>query len=80
MINWTGDETMDINVGDILTMKKEHPCGSKEMLVLRIGADFKLKCKGCGREFMTPRAKCEKKIKSIASANIQTEDKEKENA
>ena len=50
--------TMDIQVGDILRMKKEHPCGSKEMLVLRIGADFKLKCTGCGREFMTPRSKC----------------------
>ena len=71
---------MDIKVGDVLTMKKEHPCGSKEMAVLRIGADFKLRCMGCGREFMTPRSKCEKKIKSIASANIQTEDKEKENA
>ena len=56
---------MDIQVGDILRMKKEHPCGSKEMLVLRIGADFKLKCTGCGREFMTPRSKCEKKIKSV---------------
>lgn len=80
MIKQTGDEAMDINVGDVLTMKKEHPCGSKEMQVLRIGADFKLRCKGCGREFMTPRAKCEKKIKSIASADMQTENKEKENA
>ena len=56
---------MDIKVGDMLQMKKAHPCGSDKMLVLRTGADFKLKCNGCGHEFMTPRSKCEKKIKKI---------------
>ncbi len=56
---------MDIKVGDMLQMKKTHPCGSDKMLVLRTGADFKLKCDGCGREFMIPRSKCEKKIKKI---------------
>lgn len=64
---------MDIQVGDILRMKKEHPCASKEMLVLRIGADFKLKCTGCGREFMTPRSKCEKKIKSVIRNAVEEE-------
>ena len=38
---------MDIRVGDVITLKKQHPCGSKEWEVLRIGADFRLKCKGC---------------------------------
>ena len=74
--NYISDErsgTMDIQVGDILRMKKEHPCGSKEMLVLRIGADFKLKCTGCGREFMTPRSKCEKKIKSVIRNAVEEE-------
>lgn len=56
---------MNINVGDILIMKKKHPCGSSEMTVLRSGADFRLKCSGCGHEFMVPRAKCEKNIKAI---------------
>ena len=56
---------MDVRVGDILTMKKVHPCGSKEMLVLRSGMDFKLRCVGCGREFMIPRSKIEKSIRSI---------------
>ena len=37
------DVTMDIQVGDILKLKKQHPCGSKEWEVLRIGADFRLK-------------------------------------
>ena len=41
---------MDIQVNDILTMKKQHPCGSKQWQVLRIGMDFRLKCLGCGHE------------------------------
>ena len=46
-------------------MKKPHPCGEKKWLVLRTGADFRLKCLGCGHELMTPRHKAEKNIKSI---------------
>lgn len=56
---------MDIRVGDILTMKKQHPCGEKCWEVLRIGADFKLRCLGCGREVMGPRAKFEKMIRQV---------------
>lgn len=56
---------MDIRVGDRLTMKKNHPCGSKEMLVLRSGMDFKLRCSSCGHEFMVPRSKIEKNIKAV---------------
>ena len=56
---------MDVRVGDILLMKKPHPCGGKEFEVLRIGADFRIRCKTCGREIMTPRAKVERHIKQI---------------
>ncbi|MBQ8613559.1 MAG: DUF951 domain-containing protein [Ruminiclostridium sp.] len=56
---------MDISVGDTIQMKKPHPCGSDMMKVLRVGADFRLRCEGCGHEFMTPRSKCEKKIKKL---------------
>ena len=56
---------MDVCRGDILVMKKKHPCGEIKMLVLRSGMDFKLRCLGCGREFMIPRAKAEKNIKNI---------------
>lgn len=56
---------MDIEKNDILNMKKKHPCGSSRMLVLRSGMDFKLRCEGCGREFMIPRSKAEKNIKSV---------------
>ncbi|SFC93898.1 DUF951 domain-containing protein [Ruminococcus albus] len=56
---------MDIIKGDRLVMKKKHPCGSNEMMVLRSGMDFKLRCVGCGREFMIPRSKAEKNVKSV---------------
>lgn len=56
---------MDIQVGDILTMKKEHPCGSKQWEVLRTGADFRLRCCGCGHEVMGPRSKLEKNIRQV---------------
>ena len=56
---------MDIHINDILMMKKPHPCGSYQFLVLLVGMDFKLRCSGCGREFMTPRIKIEKHIKSV---------------
>ena len=56
---------MDVRVGDVLELKKQHPCGSREWLVLRVGMDFKLRCAGCGRELMLPRSKAEKNIKKI---------------
>ncbi|MDD4377777.1 MAG: DUF951 domain-containing protein [Eubacteriales bacterium] len=56
---------MNVQVGDILTMKKAHPCGNFKFEVLRIGMDFKIKCTNCGREIMAPRTKIEKNIKKI---------------
>ena len=56
---------MDVQVNDILVMKKPHPCGSKEWTALRVGMDFKLRCVGCGHEVMAPRSKIEKSIKKI---------------
>ena len=52
-------------VGDILEMKKTHPCGGKQMEVLFTGSDIKLKCCKCNHEFMTPRIKIEKNIKKV---------------
>ena len=56
---------MDIHVGDVLELKKQHPCGSREWQVLRVGMYFKLKCAGCGHELMLPRSKAEKSVKKI---------------
>lgn len=60
---------MEIQVGDTLVMKKAHPCGEKKWLVLRTGADFRLRCLGCGHEVMVPRFKAEKNIKSVERQN-----------
>lgn len=56
---------MDIRVGDQIKLKKPHPCGEYRFLVTRVGMDIKIKCLGCGREVMVPRAKIEKSIKTI---------------
>jgi len=53
-----------VQVGDILIMKKPHPCGEHEFEVLRVGSDIKIKCVSCGREVTVPRVKLEKNIKS----------------
>ncbi|MBQ3045561.1 MAG: DUF951 domain-containing protein [Clostridia bacterium] len=56
---------MDVRLGDTLLMKKKHPCGCDKFTVLRIGADFRIKCLQCGREVMLERVKVEKNIKKI---------------
>ena len=56
---------MDVRVGDKLQMKKSHPCGGNIFDVLRIGADFRIRCSKCGREVMLERVKDEKNIKKI---------------
>ncbi len=60
---------MDINVGDIVLMKKPHPCGSQTMKVLRVGLDYRLECTGCGRIIMSPRRLIDKHIKKVISDN-----------
>lgn len=56
---------MDIRVNDILKMKKSHPCGSFEWQVTRTGADFRLKCLGCGHSLLIARPNAEKNIRAI---------------
>ena len=58
---------MDLRVGQLVELKKPHPCGSRQWLVLRVGMDFKLRCAGCGHELMIPRSKAEKSIKKVLS-------------
>lgn len=56
---------MDIQLNDVLVMKKAHPCGENKWIVLRTGADFRLRCTGCGHEVMVPRYKAEKNIRNV---------------
>ena len=56
---------MEFNVGQIIKMKKPHPCGANEWEILRVGMDFRLKCKGCDHQVMVPRKLVEKNFKGF---------------
>lgn len=60
---------MEIQISDILHMKKSHPCGCHRWETLRVGMDFKLRCQGCHHEIMLPRSKVEKNITQITRDN-----------
>lgn len=61
---------MDIRLGDILRMKKGHPCGGNEWDVLRIGMDFRLQCRKCGRMIMVPRKLAEKNLRLLTRDGV----------
>lgn len=56
---------MELQLGDVLTMKKRHPCGDNKWLLLGVGMDLKMRCVRCGHEITLPRVKAEKTIRSI---------------
>ena len=60
-------ERVKYEIGDIVKMKKTHPCGSDLWEITRTGMDFGIKCQGCGRWVMIPRIKFEKAVKNIVS-------------
>lgn len=62
---------MEIQVGDILVMKKPHPCGASRWLVLRTGADLRLRCIGCGHEIMKPRFQILPRVRSVERGETQ---------
>lgn len=59
------NEKLNYEVGDIVTLKKAHPCGSSRWKILRVGADFRLKCMGCGHQIMTARRLVEKNTRNL---------------
>ena len=64
---------MDIQVNDIVKLKKAHPCGSYEWQVLRTGADFRLKCVGCGHQIMIARRLVEKNTRGLTKKGAAAE-------
>ena len=56
---------MNLNVGDIITTKKKHPCGGDTWSILRVGMDIRIKCTTCERQLMLPRPQLEKRIKKV---------------
>lgn len=55
------------NVGDVVKMRKAHPCGSALWQITRTGMDFGMKCQGCGHFVMLPRVKFERMVKSVVA-------------
>ena len=53
------------SIGDIVRLKKTHPCGSTEWEITRVGMDFRIKCLGCTHQVLIPRPKFEKSVKAI---------------
>ena len=56
---------VEIHLGDIVRLRKKHPCGSFEWKVVRVGVDVGLVCEGCGRKVMLPRGVFIKRVKAI---------------
>lgn len=65
--------TKEFYMGDIVETRKTHPCGSKEWEVIRLGADIKIKCTGCGRIVMLTRQQFEKAVKKVVKSNAPAE-------
>lgn len=61
------DTAVEIRIGDLVQMRKPHPCGSVEWTVTRTGADIKIKCSGCGRIVMLDRETFLKRRKKLLS-------------
>lgn len=58
-------------VGDLLELRKTHPCGTNKMRVARVGSDIRLICSGCGRDLTLPREKLEKAVRRILPAKTE---------
>ena len=63
-------EILKIALGDILELKKPHPCGSKQFRCARLGSDIRIICTGCGRDMTLPRIKLEKAVRKVIPAQI----------
>ena len=61
---------LKLEVGDIIRLKKNHPCGSDTFEVLRVGSDVRIRCRSCGHDVSVPRVKLEKNIKMINDERI----------
>ena len=62
---------MTYEVGDVVRTRKSHPCGSDTWVVIRTGADIKIKCRGCGRIVMLDRAQFDKRLKGVLPKEAQ---------
>jgi hypothetical protein len=66
---------MDLNLGDVVRLRKPHPCGSTDWKIMRTGMDFRIQCLGCQHQAWIPRVKLERQIKQILEKSSESEDK-----
>lgn len=66
-------EKKEYQLGDVVQMKKPHPCGTNEMEIIRMGMDIRIKCVGCKHSVLVPRTKFESKLKKILRSNAVTD-------
>ncbi|SEN47624.1 DUF951 domain-containing protein [Paenibacillus sp. OV219] len=71
-------ERKQFELGDIVQMKKQHPCGTNEMEIIRMGMDIRIKCVGCKHSVLIPRAKFEKNMKKVLRSKASEGEKEGE--
>lgn len=64
-------QILKLSIGDVVELKKPHPCGEKSFRILRVGSDVRIVCIGCGRDMTLDRVKLEKAIKKIIPASPQ---------
>lgn len=67
------DGPLEFRVGDVVRLRKPHPCGGLAWLVLRVGGDIGLKCQTCGRRLMLPRRELERRLKQFVSRGPEIE-------
>ncbi|WP_025849849.1 DUF951 domain-containing protein [Paenibacillus ehimensis] len=67
-------EKKQYQLGDVVQMKKPHPCGTNEMEIIRMGMDIRIKCVGCKHSVLVPRSKFESKLKKVLRSAEPTED------
>ncbi|KON85940.1 hypothetical protein AF332_03350 [Sporosarcina globispora] len=58
-------EQKEFDLHDVVEMKKPHPCGANKWKIIRMGADIRIKCEGCGHSVMIPRREFARKMKKI---------------
>ena len=64
---------MDLQLGDVVEVKKNHPCGSNKFEIMRTGMDFRIRCLGCDKQVWIPRVKFEKRIRKIVERKEQNQ-------
>ncbi|MCL1632198.1 DUF951 domain-containing protein [Sporolactobacillus sp. CPB3-1] len=66
---------IQFDLNDVVEMKKPHPCGENQWQIIRMGADIRIKCIGCGHSVLMPRSEFQRKIKKVLVHRSETDEK-----